>query len=376
MVTVTQNAKILIVASPWLGGSGSVAFRIAEELAKKNYEVHFLSYEAPFKSAQSNLPIILHKVVEFNYSLFPFPIRELALAEDIVEIVLTHDIHIIHAHYGILFGHAAAIAQSILAARNHRVKLIVTFHGTDVLGFDMQHPGRVVPRHLNIWTIQSADEVTVVTKCLRDQLQSLYAVKREIRIIPNFVDIDIFKRRKRNSEEPRLIHISNFREVKQPLVVAQIFDRVLATHPNARLILIGDGPEKEKVLKYVEQNHISSVSFEGPIEEERRIAEHLQNAHVLLLPSLFESFSLSALEAQACGVPVVASNVGGIPELIIDGKTGYLCDPGNVAHFARNANLILDDKERWTQLSRCAEANGQQYASSKVIEQYVDLYER
>jgi glycosyltransferase involved in cell wall biosynthesis len=142
------------------------------------------------------------------------------------------------------------------------------------------------------------------------------------------------------------------------------------------LVLIGEGPEKEKVLNYVKQNHLSNVSFEGLIEEEQRIAEHLQNSHALLLPSLFESFSLSALEAQACGVPVIASNVGGIPELIIDGQTGYLSDPGDVAHFADNIRLILDDKGKWTQLSRCAEANGRQYASGTVIERYLELYKR
>ena len=370
-----KNKKILIVASPWLGGSGSVAYRLAEELSNKGYETHFLSYDIPFKNSANNF-IKFHKVKSYSYPLFPFPIYELALAENIVELALKYKIRIIHAHYGILFGHASAIAKSILQFQNYNVKLIVTFHGSDALGFDLEKPGKIAPKQLNKWTIDSADEITVASNNLRSHLQNIYKSNKKINVIPNFIDTTRFRRVSRKITKPRIIHISNFRKVKQPLIVVKIFTEVLKKHPEAELLMIGDGPEKPLVEKYVKRHNIPNVNLNGVVRREEEIAKYLQMSHLLLLPSLYENFPLAALEAQACGVPVIASDVGGIPEVIIDYKTGCLSKPKDIRIFAKNAITLLSNLNKWKQFSELSEINASRFDTNKIVKHYIGIYDR
>jgi len=371
-----KDKKILLVASPWLGGSGSVAYRIAEELTFRDYDTHFLSYDIPFKNSNKSSTIKFHKVQSYRYPLFPFPIYELALAEKIVRVVLKNEIKIIHAHYGILFGHAAAIARSILQSLNYKVKLIITFHGSDVLGFDLEKPGKIVPKHLNTWIIDSADEITVASNNLSSHIQNIYGVKRQFYVVPNFIDTSRFSRVSRRITKPKLIHISNFRKVKQPIIVIKIFKEVLKKHPEDELQMLGDGPERPLTEKFVKNNNIPNVKFRGIINSEKDIAGYLQKAHLLLLPSLYENFPLAALEAQACGVPVISSNVGGIPEVIIDKKTGYLSEPRNIKRFVKNAESLLKNEYKWKKFSRDSQINARRYDSDKVIKQYLNIYNR
>lgn len=366
--------KILIVASPWLGGSGTVAFELSQELSKKGYEVHFVSYKNAFRTKHHKGVIIFHKVVGFRYPLFPFRLYELALADEIVKVVLKENIEIIHAHYGILFGHAAILAKSILKSLGKNIKVVVTFHGSDVLGFDIKRPGEVAPQYINKWAIRTADSVTVASYNLKQDLLNLYGVKRPVVIIPNFFDASIFTASEKNFQKPVLLHISNLRKIKQPLAVVKIFELILKDFPKTKLILIGKGPETKRIKEYIKQKQISNISLVGAVRSEERLAGYYKQANIFLLPSLYENFPLVALEAQASGIPVVASNAGGIPEVVIDGRSGLLADPLNITAHAQNVKKLLSDEKLWNAMRKEAEKVVAQYQNAKIIKQYIELY--
>lgn len=369
----SQKKKILIVASPWLGGSGSVAFRIGEEL-KSKFRVHFLSYQIPFKSEFDGNKIIFHKVSPFSYPLFPFPIYELALAEKIIETVIKNKIDVVHTHYGILFGHATIIARSVLKRTHPNVKFIVTFHGSDAIGFDLEHPGSIVPIHLNRWVIKSADNITVASKNLSNQLKDIYGVRRKVNIIPNFINLNKFKPKNKSFNHFVITHASNFRKVKRTEVVIKIYEKILKTYPNSELNLIGEGPDLKKLKKIVRKRKIPSVNFLGVILNENEIINIYQKSHLVLLPSIYENHPLVALEAQACGIPVVASKVGGIPEVIPDKVSGFLINPNNLKGFVEKSLYLLSDYGVWKSFSDNSYINAQRFSKDKIITQYTNLY--
>ncbi len=369
-----QKNRVLFVASPWLGGSGTVAYRLAEEIEKKGWEVHFLSYEKPFKSTMES-KIVYHLVKGYEYPLFPFPMYELALAEEIVKTVVENDIAVIAVHYGILFGHAAMVAKSILATYGRKVKVVLTMHGSDVLGFDLEKPGTILPKHLNNWVLDSADHITVASKALRKSIHDINGKFREIQLVPNFIDESIYypsdlKVKKKNI----CIHISNYRKVKQPLIVVKAFEQVQKSIPDAELWLVGEGPLLSEAMNYVTANDIKNVTQCGKIDSESEIAAILRKSKVMLLPSIFENFSLVAIEAQACGIPVVASNTGGIPEVVIDTKTGFLSNPQDFESMAQNIVSLLTNEDVYRKVSRAAVANAQLYKIVEVADQYIRLF--
>ncbi len=367
--------NILVVASPWLGGSGSVGCELSEELAKRGHNVSFVSYDWPFKVDGRMDNWEYHSVKPYQYPLFPFPLYELALAEEMVEVALKNRVTIIHAHYGILFGHAALMAQATLKSRGVNVKVVITFHGSDGLGFDFESPGSVVPRYLNNWIIDQADAVTVGSENLKNWLQKIYSVRNKIQVIPNFIDLTKWKPKKHPYNHCTIVHISNFRKVKRPVEVMKIFELV-SERVNSRLIMIGDGPELQSIHDYVQskrlQQHVQFLGKQSP----EQIIPILQSSHVLLLPSLYENSPLSVIEAQACGIPVVASRVGGIGEFVEDGKTGFLVDPKQVENYSEPMLKLLTNNRLWGTMSRAASLSMKSFSVENVISQYENMYKR
>lgn len=374
----SRTMKVLTVASPWMGGSGTVGFQVADYLPKLGIESYFLSYDYPFRYVEKQQERLHFSNVEpFEYPLFPFPIYELALAEKIAAQVLEHDINIIHAHYGILFGHAALLAKQAVKAQGKDVKLVLTNHGSDVLGFDLSNPGSVVPLNLNTLLVSQADAVTFVSHDLQHWSEKLYGTSEKSSIVPNGIDTEIFspKPESTSSETINFIHISNFRPVKRPVFVVEVFVEVLKTKPNAKLTMVGDGPQMKDVVAKVQELNISdSVVFTGKMAESDLISL-LQKQDVLIQPSLYESFSLVALEAHACGVSVAASKVGGLPEVVSDRESGVLIDSkASAVAFAREITAFFDTKTKLNVTKELAREQALKFSQNTVMNQYVDVY--
>ncbi len=362
--------RILTVALPWLGGSGTVAFRIAAHLAQQpGIYSRFLSYERPFHDSGD---IAVSTVTVRQYPSFRYPLIEMSFVEDILRCCTEHRIDIIHAHYGISCGHAGLFARQILAGTNP-VSLVVTFHGTDVIGPDGSNPGADVFSELNRALLRDADAVSFVSRSLREEAERIYGTVRDgVCVIPNGVDTSVFT--PGTDAGRRMIHVSNFKPIKQPDMVIAVFVEVLRTHPDTELVCVGGGPALEKTKRLADRLGISqSVSFTGSLPE-RGVVRQLQRSRVLLLPSLYESFSLAALEAQACGVPVVASRVGGLAEVVADGETGYLInDPHDISAFAARIGDLLSGDGTFGAKAR---ERALRFSHTTVYRQYHDLYAR
>ncbi len=372
--------KIGITCYPTYGGSGVVATELGMELAARGHEVHFISYAPPFRLSAAangaNGRIQFHEVEVTSYPLFDHPPYALALAVKMQEVAAGAGLDLLHVHYAIPHSVSALLARSMAAPR--RLPFITTLHGTDItlVGADRSY----LP--ITRFSIEQSDGVTAVSRYLKQVTVHEFDVKRPIEVIPNFVNCETYKRLEQPAErakiapdgEPILAHLSNFRPVKRVTDVVEIFALVRAKM-KAKLLLMGDGPERGAAEWLVRQKCLTrDVCFSG---KQERVSEKVGLADLFLLPSDSESFGLAALEAMACEIPVIATNVGGLPEVVTHGEDGYLVPPRDVAAAAAHAIEILSRGDRGRDMGRRARANASaKYCTDKIIPLYESYYQQ
>ncbi len=367
--------KIGIVCYPTFGGSGVVATELGKNLALKGHQVHFISYDQPFRLLEFTENIFFHEVRVSNYPLFEFAPYESALTSKLVDVVTFEKLDLLHVHYAIPHASAAFMAQTILKSKGIHIPFITTLHGTDItlVGKDPSFEPVIT------FAINHSDRVTAVSQSLKNDTLSHFKINKEITVIPNFVCMheyqkgnpNFLKTRYAPNGEKILIHISNFRKVKRIEDVVHIYDRV-RKKVNAKLILVGDGPERQKIETLCRQlGTCDGILFLGKL---RSVEDILSISDLFLLTSQTESFGLSALEAMACGVPVISSNTGGIPEVNIHGKTGYLADVGDVETMSQRAIELLTNEELLHEFKMNAFERAKDFDVQKILPLYEELY--
>jgi N-acetyl-alpha-D-glucosaminyl L-malate synthase BshA len=367
--------KIGITCYPTYGGSGVVATELGKELASRGHDVHFISYALPIRLTMTDR-IFFHEVEVLSYPLFEYPPYDLVLATKMAEVVARYDLDILHVHYAIPHSISAYLAKMMLSDR--KIPFVTTLHGTDItlVGNDRSY----LP--ITRFGIEQSDAVTAVSQYLRRRTIEEFQIQRPITIVPNFVNCDVYRRspdealraKYATPEEGILIHISNFRPVKRIEDVIAIFANVRKS-TSCKLLMVGDGPERPKA-EWLATTHgvAEDVFFLG---KQNEMAPFLSIADILLLPSDHESFGLVALEAMACEVPVIATRVGGIPEVVADGEDGHLFELGNVEGMAESCLEILRDPQIRLQMGRAARAHAtRDFCASKIVLHYEDLYHR
>ena len=373
--------KIGITCYPTYGGSGVVATELGLELAQRGHEIHFISYSQPIRLTGPQPNIHYHEVEVSRYPLFDYPPYDLALATRMAEVSQLYDLDLLHVHYAIPHSVSALLARQMLAATPPRKKLpfVTTLHGTDItlVGLDRSY----LP--ITRYSIEESDGVTAISKYLRDRTVLEFNVRNRIEVIYNFVNCDLYCRSAQSSQlieeyapkgERILVHLSNFRPVKRVTDVVEIFDRVRKQIPS-KLLMIGDGPDRSRAEWLAVQKGIhNDVIFLGKQEQ---VQEKLSIADIMLLPSELESFGLAALEAMACEVVPIATRVGGIPEVIEHGKSGYLAEVGDVDAMARYAVELLGDEKAFREMAKASRGVAQsRFCASKIIPQYEEFYRR
>lgn len=373
----TRPMRIGIVCYPTFGGSGVVATELGKALAAKGHEIHFITYDQPARLGSFHANVFYHEVRVSDYPLFDYPPYELVLASKMVEVSKQHRLDLIHAHYAIPHASAAFTARAILKQEGHTVPYITTLHGTDItlLGRDPSFEPVIS------FAINQSDAVTAVSESLKDDTRHLFGVNREIEVIPNFFCPSHFaipikedlRAAIAPAKEPIITHISNFRPLKRVQDVVQAFARVRAAQP-AKLLFIGDGPERHAAEVLAEQLGVHrDTLFLGKVKNP---IEALLISDLFMLPSESESFGLSALEAMAAGVPVVASTAGGISEVVEDGVAGLLCPIGDVDALAAAALHLLSDPERLERFSLQALQSANRFHIERVLPEYERVYRR
>lgn len=366
--------RIGITCYPTYGGSGVVATEIGKELAIRGHEIHFISYAIPIKLDATSEGIYFHEVEMLNYPLFEHPHYTLALATKMADVAVHHKLDLLHVHYAIPHSVSAYLAKEMLRPR--KIPVITTLHGTDItlVGNDRSY----LP--ITRFSIDRSDGVTAVSEFLRKLSSQEFALQKPIVLIPNFVNCDVFQKtqdanhRKKfaSADEKIIVHISNFRPVKRVTDVIEIFDEV-RHHLPAKLLMVGDGPERYNAECLSRNKGLSEkVVFLG---KQDSVAEILSVADLLLLPSENESFGLVALEAMACEAPVVASKVGGLPEVIREGIDGYLIAPKDIKAMASRTVEILSDPEKHRKMGINARKFAmEKFCSTKIIPLYEEYY--
>jgi L-malate glycosyltransferase len=367
--------KIGITCYPTYGGSGVVATELGLELAARGHEIHFISYAVPVRLARGNERVFFHEVEVTTYPLFDHPPYTLALAVKMGEVAEQEKLDLLHVHYAIPHSVSALLARSMAAPR--RLPFITTLHGTDItlVGNDRSY----LP--ITRFSIEQSDGVTAISNYLRDRTVKEFEIRRPIEVIPNFVNCDLYKRNENlqlraqwaPDGEPILAHLSNFRPVKRVTDVVEIFGRV-REKMRAKLVLIGDGPDRGAAEWLVRQKCLArDVLFLG---KQDQVEEKLGLVDLFLLPSDLESFGLAALEAMACEVPVVATNVGGVPEVVTHGEDGFLVAPRDVESAAKFAFEILSRADRGREMGQRARVNARRkYCANDVIPRYEAYYQ-
>ncbi len=360
--------KIGITCYPTYGGSGIVATELGLELAVRGHEVHFISYANPIRLDPGTPRIHYHEVEVSTYPLFQYPPYCLALASRMAEVAEEYSLDLLHVHYAIPHSIAALLAQQMVQERT-RLPFITTLHGTDItlVGVDRSY----FP--ITKFSIEKSNGITSISEDLRRETCEVFGVTNEIRVIHNFVNTDLY----RPAPEPpagekRLMHISNFRPVKRVNDCIRILAEVRKQTP-AHLYMVGDGPDRPEAHRLARELGVDKhVTFMGKQDHVERIFPRM---HVLLMPSEMESFGLAALEGMACGVPPVATRVGGVPELITDGVDGYLTPVGDVAAQARRVVELLTDDSLHARMAAVARRTAEErFASSIIIPQYERYY--
>jgi N-acetyl-alpha-D-glucosaminyl L-malate synthase BshA len=369
--------KIGIVCYPTYGGSGVIATELGKALAQKGHQVHFISYRAPARLDSFVENVFYHEVSFADYPLFERAPYETALSSKIVDVAKFEQLDLLHVHYAIPHAATAYMAKQILKTQGLHLPYITTLHGTDItlVGKDATYAPVVT------FSINQSDGVTTVSQWLKEETYQNFPINRGIEVIPNFIDMNRFRKAKKEhfkiaiapQGEKILIHTSNFRKVKRTQDVVLVFKKVLDEIP-AKLLLIGDGPERQTVEQLCRDLHLmDEVRFLGKLDP---VEELLAVSDLFLMPSETESFGLAALEAMACQVPVIASNTGGIPEIVIDGQTGFMSRVGDVDAMAKNATQLLSNQEVLDQFKRQAVEHARQFDIQTILPQYEAYYEK
>lgn len=368
--------KIGILCYPTYGGSGIVATELGMSLAKKGYEVHFISSALPARLDITNPNIFFHKVNVQTYPLFQYQPYDIALSSMIYRVVNLYKLDILHAHYAIPYAYAAFTAKQMLKEEGKDIPLVTTLHGTDITLVG-QHPSY---KHAVEFSINQSDTVTSVSESLKNDTQKFFNIRKDIKVINNFIDNTEFDVRSEcqrsqfaSPDEKILIHVSNLRPVKRVEEVLQIFKNV-NSQVKSKLIIIGEGPDMEKINEFLEVNPelINKVRLLGKVNDLYRI---LQLSDVFLLPSEQESFGLAALEAMAANTPVISSNAGGIPEVNIQGETGYLAEIGNVEAMSNYTVKILSDENLLEEMKQNAKKQAVRFDITNILPLYEKMYE-
>ena len=371
--------NIGITCYPVYGGSGVVATELGKALAKRGHRVHFISYSMPFRLGHVAENISFHEVTVNTYPLFEYPPYSLALTSKMVDVVQHEALDLLHMHYALPHATSALLARQILKTQGERVPIVTTLHGTDITLVGQDPSFRPVVNY----SINQSDGVTAVSEYLRQETQEHFDIGCDMEVIPNFIDTDRFRRSQKDhfkqalcpDGEKVLVHVSNFREAKRAPEVVDIFSKLRAEGFDLKLLLVGDGPDRVPTERLARERGVyNDVRFLGKQEP---VEEILAIADVFVMPSGSETFGLAALEAMACGVPVVASNIGGLPELVVDGETGYLCPLGDVDAFAERAARLLGSEEHQSEMAAAARRRAVEvFDIDKVVPRYEDYYER
>ncbi len=368
--------KIGIVCYPTFGGSGVLATELGKGLADKGHQVHFITYSQPARLDFFSENLFYHEVSVADYPLFDYAPYESALASKLVDVVRFEKLDILHVHYAIPHASAAFMAKQILATYGIHIPVVTTLHGTDItlVGKDLTYKPVVT------FSINQSDGVTAVSHDLKEDTYKHFDIKNEIRVIPNFVDMNRFKLKAKDhfkkaiapNNERIVVHTSNFRKVKRTKDVIAIFEKILKKVP-AKLLMVGDGPERSICEQLCRDLHVCDhVRFLG---KQDAVEEILSIADLFIMPSESESFGLAALEAMACKVPVITSNAGGLPELNVDGVTGYLDVVGDVNAMAHHAIAILEDDDRLASFKENAYNRAKEFDLKLILPIYEAYYQ-
>ena len=367
--------KIGITCYPTYGGSGVIATELGKVLAQRGHQVHFISYALPFRLTSFVENVFFHEVEMSSYPLFEFPLYTLALASKMVEVTEFENLDLLHVHYAIPHASSAYLAKNMLKKKKD-IKIITTLHGTDITLVGLE------PSFLPLvkFSIEESDGVTAVSRFLKEKTITNYYIDKNIEVIPNFIDTELFKpmeackfrKHIAPNGEKVLVHTSNFRQVKRVTDTIRILERVIKEVPT-KLILVGDGPDRSECERLCRQlNLFEHVKFLG---KQDGLVEILNSADIFLIPSQSESFGLAALEAMSCGKPVVSSSVGGLPELIKHNETGFIAEIGDVDRMAKYVIDLLTNEKKYDAFSNNSrERTISKFDKSKVIPMYEEFY--
>lgn len=369
--------RIGIVCYPTYGGSGVLATELGKALADKGHMVHFITYQQPVRLNAFHANIYYHEVQVPTYPLFDFPPYESALSSTMVDVILNQKLDLLHVHYAIPHASTAYLAKQIVAKQGMKVPFITTLHGTDItlVGKDKTYAPVVT------FSINESDAITAVSENLREETYKSFQIEKDIDVIYNFVDTERFKRRDLShfkkaiapNNEKILLHVSNFRKVKRVPDVVKVFKQVREQMP-AKLLLVGDGPDRPTIECMCRELQLcDDIRFVGKQEQ---LEDVMSISDLFVLPSEYESFGLAALEAMASEVPVLSSNAGGLPEINIQGETGYMSPVGDVDNMAAHAIRLLKDEQKLAEMRKGALAQASRFHINNIIPQYEALYEK
>ena len=367
--------KIGITCYPTYGGSGVMATELGKDLALRGHEVHFISYALPFRLNHYVENIFFHEVETSSYPLFEFPLYSLALASKMAEVAEFENLDLLHVHYAIPHATSAYLAKQMLNGKRD-LKIITTLHGTDITLVGLE------PSFLPLvkFSIEQSDGVTAVSRFLKEKTITNYSCDKDIKVIPNFVDTDLykpkingeFKKHIADENEKLLVHTSNFRVVKRVADTIRIFEKIHDKIPS-KLILVGDGPDRSECERLCRQIGLDDkVKFLG---KQDGLVEILTSSDIFLIPSQSESFGLAALEAMACGLPVISSSVGGLPELIRHNESGFIAEIGDIDRMAKYTLELLSNERKYKMFSDNARSRAVDvFDKSQVVPMYENYY--
>ena len=369
--------KIGIVLYPTFGGSGIVATELGKELAKKKHEIHFITYTEPVRLGELRKNIFYHEVTTSDYPLFKYTPYEQVLTSKLVDVVKFEKLDLLHVHYAIPHASAAYMAQQILLDQNIKIPFITTLHGTDItlVGKDPSFEPVIN------FSINQSDSVTAVSKNLKFETERLFNIQKKINVIPNFICVqdyqlinnEFYKKRFAPNKEKIICHISNFRKVKRIKDILAAFD-LISKKINVKLILVGDGPERSSLERLSRKSDYNeNIYFLGSLKSTKEV---LNISDIFFLPSSTESFGLSALEAMACSVPVISTNTGGIPEVVVHGESGMLSNVGDYKNMANNAIKILSNEKKLKEFKSKALKQAKKFDVKRVLPIYEKLYKK
>lgn len=369
--------NIGIVCYPTFGGSGVLATELGKALSEKGHNIHFITYQQPVRLGGFHANIFYHEVTVPTYPLFDYPPYETALASTMVDVILNHKLDLLHVHYAIPHASAAYMARQIALSHGVDIPVITTLHGTDItlVGRDKTFSPVVT------FSINESSAITAVSNNLKEETYRNFEISKDIDVIYNFVDVKRFNKKPLTpfrqviapDNEKIITHASNFRSIKRVQDVVKVFDNV-SKQVSCKLLFIGDGPERSKVEEISRQRGLcDNIRFLGRQEEMEDI---LAITDLFILPSAYESFGLAALEAMAAHVPVISTNTGGLPEVNIDGVTGFLSEVGDVDSMTENTLKLLTDNSLMEKMKKNAFEHAKQFDISSIVPKYEKLYER